>query len=31
MKVVSGTIQAARVGETLAQCESCGRILYLVE
>jgi uncharacterized protein len=31
MKVVSGTIQAARVGETLAQCESCGRILYLVD
>ncbi|MCA1963181.1 MAG: C4-type zinc ribbon domain-containing protein [Prosthecobacter sp.] len=31
MKVVSGTIQAARSGEVLAQCDSCGRILYLVE
>ena len=31
MKVVSGTIQTARSGESLAQCDSCGRILYLVE
>ncbi len=31
MKVVSGTIQTARGAETLAQCDSCGRILYLVE
>lgn len=31
MKVVSGTIQTARGGEILAQCDSCGRILYLVE
>jgi predicted nucleic acid-binding Zn-ribbon protein len=31
MKVVSGTIQTARAAEVLAQCDSCGRILYLVE
>lgn len=31
MKVVSGTIQSLRSGETITQCESCGRILYLVE
>lgn len=31
MKVVLGTIQTARNSEVLAQCESCGRILYLVE
>jgi uncharacterized protein len=31
MKVVSGTLQAARAGEVLAQCESCGRIVYIVE
>ncbi|TDU72885.1 hypothetical protein EI77_01351 [Prosthecobacter fusiformis] len=31
MKVVMGTIQQLRSGETLTQCESCGRILYLVE
>lgn len=31
MKVVSGTIQTARGDEMLAQCDSCGRILYLVE
>jgi hypothetical protein len=31
MKVVSGTLQTARAAETLAQCESCGRIVYIVE
>lgn len=31
MKVVMGTIQQLRAGETITQCESCGRILYLVE
>lgn len=31
MKVVSGTLQTARAGEALAQCESCGRIVYIVE
>lgn len=31
MKVVMGTIQALRQSEGLTQCESCGRILYLVE
>ena len=31
MKVVSGTIQTARTGETLAQGKRCGSILYLVE
>lgn len=31
MKVVSGTIQQLRVGELITQCESCGRILYMVE
>jgi hypothetical protein len=31
MKVVSGTLQTARASEALAQCESCGRIVYIVE
>jgi hypothetical protein len=31
MKVISGTIQQLRLDETITQCESCGRILYLVE
>ena len=31
MKVVMGTVQQLKAGETLTQCESCGRILYLVE
>lgn len=31
MKVVSGTIQQLRSEEVVTQCESCGRILYLVE
>lgn len=31
MKVVMGTVQQLRSGELLTQCESCGRILYLVE
>jgi predicted nucleic acid-binding Zn-ribbon protein len=31
MKVVSGTIQQLRSEEIVTQCESCGRILYLVE
>jgi predicted nucleic acid-binding Zn-ribbon protein len=31
MKVVMGTIQQLRTGESITQCESCGRILYLVE
>lgn len=31
MKVVLGTIQQLKTGETLTQCESCGRLLYLVE
>lgn len=31
MKVIMGTIQQLRAEETLTQCESCGRILYLVE
>lgn len=31
MKVVMGTIQQLRAGESITQCESCGRILYLVE
>ncbi|MDZ4288206.1 MAG: C4-type zinc ribbon domain-containing protein [Prosthecobacter sp.] len=31
MKVVMGTIQDLRAGEAITQCESCGRILYLVE
>ncbi len=31
MKVVMGTIQQLRAEETVTQCESCGRILYLVE
>lgn len=31
MKVVLGTVQQLRAGETITQCESCGRILYLVE
>lgn len=31
MKVVMGTIQQLKAGETITQCESCGRILYLVE
>jgi len=31
MKVVTGTVQQLRAGETITQCESCGRILYLVE
>ena len=30
MKVVSGTIQRAREGSNLAQCDSCGRLLYFV-
>jgi uncharacterized protein len=30
MRVVSGTIQTAKAAESLAQCESCGRILYLL-
>jgi predicted nucleic acid-binding Zn-ribbon protein len=31
MKVVLGTIQQLRADEVITQCESCGRILYLVE
>lgn len=31
MKVVMGTIQDLRAAEAITQCESCGRILYLVE
>lgn len=31
MKVVMGTVQQLRAGENITQCESCGRILYLVE
>lgn len=31
MKVVMGTIQSLKAGEGITQCESCGRILYLVE
>ena len=31
MKVVMGTIQQLRADENITQCESCGRILYLVE
>lgn len=31
MKVVTGIIQSLRQSETITQCESCGRILYLVE
>lgn len=31
MKVVMGTIQQLRAEENITQCESCGRILYLVE
>lgn len=31
MKVVIGTVQKLRQDETLTQCESCGRLLYLLE
>lgn len=31
MKVIMGTIQQLRADEVVTQCESCGRILYLVE
>ncbi len=31
MKMVSGIIQKVRAGVEIAQCESCGRILYPVE
>jgi uncharacterized protein len=31
MKVVIGTLQQLRQDEGLTQCESCGRILYLIE
>ncbi len=31
MKVVVGVIQSLKQSEALTQCESCGRILYLVE
>lgn len=31
MKVISGTVQSAKAGEAITQCESCGRIVYLVE
>ncbi len=31
MKIVTSTIQQLRQSETLTQCDSCGRILYLVE
>jgi predicted nucleic acid-binding Zn-ribbon protein len=31
MKVVIGTLQQLRQNEGITQCESCGRILYLVE
>lgn len=31
MKVIMGTIQQLRAEEVVTQCESCGRILYLVE
>ncbi len=31
MKVVMGTIQEVRSGDKVTQCDSCGRILYLVE
>lgn len=31
MKVVVGVIQSLKQSEKLTQCESCGRILYLVE
>ncbi|MCB1227173.1 MAG: hypothetical protein KDK99_15245 [Verrucomicrobiales bacterium] len=31
MKVVTGTVQALKQMETLTQCDSCGRILYLAE
>lgn len=31
MKVVVGVIQSLKQSQTLTQCESCGRILYLVE
>jgi len=31
MKIVIGTLQQLRQEEGLTQCESCGRILYLVE
>lgn len=31
MKVVVGVIQSLKQSESLTQCESCGRILYLVE
>ncbi len=31
MKVVIGVIQSLKQSESLTQCESCGRILYMVE
>lgn len=31
MKVVVGVIQSLKQSESLTQCESCGRILYMVE
>lgn len=31
MKVVVGVIQSLKQSESITQCESCGRILYLVE
>jgi len=31
MKVVVGVIQSLKQSVSLTQCESCGRILYLVE
>lgn len=31
MKVVYGVVQSLKQSETLTQCESCGRILYMVE
>lgn len=31
MKVVVGVIQSLKQSETITQCESCGRILYMVE
>ncbi|MFM7604605.1 MAG: hypothetical protein ACKO8Z_05330 [Prosthecobacter sp.] len=31
MKVVSSTIQSLKQATSLTHCDSCGRILYLIE
>lgn len=31
MKLVLGTLQAVKAAQSITQCDSCGRILYLVE